>query len=714
MPIEVELPDGSIAEFPDGMPDDQINAVLQRQFGGGQTPVTDLPAVQALPPDFSEVTSSVDSTADGRQADGWRAGPLRDAAFSLRSVLQGGGSLLGALGGDALGALETKITGRPVAGFRDNAARLADVLGLPQAQTAGDRVLGDVGEALTGTALTLGGGAALNAGRGVAPTLTSAAPAPTAVPGLAERAGEFLTAQPVLQAISTIGSSGAAGLARESGAGPVGQLAAALAGGIGPAALMQGGAAAVRGAVRGRSGEAMRNTIADFEALGTTPSVGQASGNTNLQGVENLLAGAPTSSGVMRRFAEGQGDDIARNLGERSRALAADPTRQNAGTAIEKGVAAFKGDVTARRRALYDAVDQLVPSDTPVRLDRTNAELARLTAVDPGAPASAASMIPDEVTQLARNIASDLGEGGTALPYQTFKDLRSNLGNGLFDFTLTPDRATSQLRGVYRAMGDDIEAAVQAQGGKAPEALARANAYFKSTQEQLKQLERVVNKAGGPEKVYNAVMAGAGEGGTTLKRVMEALPDDGKKSLTAAVLNRMGRPTPGQAGLPAEQFSPGTFMTNWSKLSQEARRELFGHYGPGFAKDMDQIARVADNIKSGAQVYANPSGSTNKAFAYGYAAALVASLMDVTGASTASLAGSGIGANLAARLLTYPPAVRWLSRATIAPKGSVVGSLASLRNIAASTKDPQLAELATELQEVVPDERDRADSSDRQ
>lgn len=660
-------------------------------------PITDLPTVQAAPPDFSSVTATVDSTASGRQADGWKAGPLRDALFGARSVLQGGGSLIGALGGDALGALETKITGRPVASFRDNAVRLADVLGLPQAQTSGDRVLGDVGEALTGTGLTLGAGAALNAGRAVVPTLSTAAPAPTALPTVAQRTGEFLTAQPLLQAISTVGSSGAAGVARESGAGPGGQLAAALAGGLAPAALLQGGAASVRGAVRGRSGQGMRDTIGDFEALGTTPSVGQASGNNNLQGVENLLAGAPTSSGVMRRFAEGQGDDIARNLGARSRALTADPTRQNAGAAIEKGVAAFKGDVTARRRALYDAVDQLVPSDTPVRLDRTNAELARLTAVDPGAPASAASMIPDEVTQLARNIVSDLGDGGAALPYQTFKDLRSNLGNGLFDFTLTPDRATSQLRGVYRAMGDDIEAAVQAQGGKAPDALARANAYFKFTQEQLKQLERVVNKAGGPEKVYNAVMAGAGEGGTTLKRVMEALPDDGKKSLTAAVLNRMGRPTPGQAGLPAEQFSPGTFMTNWSKLSDEARRELFGHYGPGFAKDMDQIARVADNIKSGSQVFANPSGTGNRAAAYTYGAALVASLMDVTGTTTAQLIGAGLGANGGARLLTNPRFVKWLSRATTAPVGSVTGSLASLRNIASSTGDAELQEIAEQL-----------------
>ena len=35
MPVRVQLPDGNIAEFPDGMPPQEIEAVLQRQFGGG-------------------------------------------------------------------------------------------------------------------------------------------------------------------------------------------------------------------------------------------------------------------------------------------------------------------------------------------------------------------------------------------------------------------------------------------------------------------------------------------------------------------------------------------------------------------------------------------------------------------------------------------------------------------------------------------------------
>jgi hypothetical protein len=44
--IEVELPDGTIAEFPDGTSNDVIKGVLQKQFGGGQgaTPQTAAPA----------------------------------------------------------------------------------------------------------------------------------------------------------------------------------------------------------------------------------------------------------------------------------------------------------------------------------------------------------------------------------------------------------------------------------------------------------------------------------------------------------------------------------------------------------------------------------------------------------------------------------------------------------------------------------------------
>lgn len=351
-----------------------------------------LDTVNALRPDFSGVTATVDSTADGRQADGWMAGPLRDALFGARSVLQGGGSLIGALGGDALGALETKLTGRPVASFRDNAARLADALGLPKAQTAGDRVYGDIGEALTGTALTLGAGGALNTGRSVA-----------AAPSVRTAAADFLTAQPALQVASTIGGSAAAGGTREAGGGAGLQLAAALAGGLAPGAVPRlptsgivpaATGNAVRRAVRGADTEAYNKTLAEFADAGVQPSVGQATGNRVAQAAETFLGSVPGSAGVIDRFAQRQAGQFGNRIDDLASSLApggeiVDP--EMAGLAIRRGIGGpggFKELSRAESNRLYQELDQLMPQDSRVDISNAQAALAELNQAIPGAPAT--------------------------------------------------------------------------------------------------------------------------------------------------------------------------------------------------------------------------------------------------------------------------------------------------------------------------------------
>ena len=52
--IEVELPDGSIAEFPDGTPSAEIEAVLQRQFAPGPKDFAPTPPRQVTAPAFFE------------------------------------------------------------------------------------------------------------------------------------------------------------------------------------------------------------------------------------------------------------------------------------------------------------------------------------------------------------------------------------------------------------------------------------------------------------------------------------------------------------------------------------------------------------------------------------------------------------------------------------------------------------------------------------
>jgi len=224
--------------------------------------------------------------------------------------------------------------------------------------------------------------------------------------------------------------------------------------------------------------------------------------------------------------------------------------------------------------------------------------------------------------------------------------------------------------------------------------MSRANNYFKMSASRLDQLERVVDKNGGPEKVYNAVMAGTKDGGTTLRAVMQSLDNEGQRAITGAVLKRMGLASPGQQGAEGAEFSAQTFLTNWNKTSPEARRALFDRHGPSFSKDMDRIARVAENIRGGSQVFANPSGTANKAAAYTYGAALVGSLF--TG-GTGGLLGAGAGANLLARGLTKPWVVRWLAESTRVPVGSAAAQISALRNVGQMNGDQETVELADAL-----------------
>ncbi len=395
-------------------------------------PITDLPAVNALPPDFSDVASSVSSTEDQVLGDGWKPGFLRDVAMGGRSVIQGAGSLLGAFGGDAFNYAVTDpirrlmhtpdladvVAGRdgfvPTQSYRDTGAWLADQLGLPKPQTSTERVYNDINEALTGTALTLGAGGLLNAGR-------SAAASPT----VASRVGDFLTAQPVLQTVATATGSGAAGATREAGGGTGAQLAAALVGGLAPGAAAgaipraAGGivpaaaSAAVRRVARGSDPSVMEQTLQTFRDAGVQPSVGQATGNRFLQAAETMLGSVPGSAGRIDKFAQGQAaqfgdriDDIASALVPGGQII--DP--EAAGLAIQRGITGpggFKELSRAESNALYRELDDLMPGDARVDVSNARTALADLNSMIEGAPSVSRFFANARLEGIERGLVSD-------------------------------------------------------------------------------------------------------------------------------------------------------------------------------------------------------------------------------------------------------------------------------------------------------------------
>lgn len=629
--------------------------------------------------------------------DGWEYGTGRDLAFGARSLIQGAGGLLGAVGGDAF----NNYVANPIArqfglqesgSYRDEAKALADRIGLPQAQTAGDRVLGDVGEALTGTGLTLGIGGGINALAGLAPR--------AAAPAAGNQLSRLLTAQPGVQALSAAGGSAASSATREAGGSEGNQLLAGLAGGLGPGLARAAGGATTRGLVRGSSGEQMRNTLADFQALGATPSVGQASGNRLVQGVENVLAGGPTSAGVMARFAERQADDIGEGLQNMAGGISRNPSAERAGRSIERGVDTFNNNVGATRRALYWQADQYIPDNTPTPMRNTVRTATDLTTPDPLAPETTGNLIQPGIAALRENLEADLAANGGNLTYSALRRIRSEIGERIGGASpLNPPADIRELNRLYGALSEDMREAARSQGPQAVAAANRANNYTRVSAERLDAMRRVVEKVGGPEKVYSAVMSGTRDGGTTLRSVMQSLPPDGQRAVTAAVIRRMGMANPGMQDAAGEAFSAQTFLRKWNDVSPEAKRALFDRFGPGFTRDVDRIASVAQNIRDGARVFANPSGTANRAAAMTYGGSLVASLFDPSLVTTGGLVAGGIGSNVVARLMTNPLVVRQLARATTMPTGGVLATARNLHQIAQEEGDQDVEQLAKYLAE---------------
>lgn len=665
--IEVELPDGTIVEFPEGTD----TATMERALASYAAPKADSSAVQGA-----------STTAPAREEPGFLEQAGRQVGLGVRAAMRGAYSLPGMVLDPIMQA-----TGQPTS---QQAADLhADKLGLPRPEYASERVSGDLTSALTG------GGGVMAGGRQMA----------ARAPGVAQRVGEVLASQPRSQLAALLGGSGAAGLTREQGGSQGQQTLAGLLGGLSPVAAHSAGKMGIRGLFRG--GEAgrqrMEENIGAFRSLGAEPSVGQATANTRTRGIESLLAGGPTSAGRMASFAEQQADDIGQGLRGRGEAMFRNASAERAGRAVERGVDTFAGNVKATRKALYWQADQHIPASTQLPLTRTQQTLSELTSLTPGAESTTAVLVNPRIAALAKTVGEDMyaarltGQGG--MPYSAVKELRSRIGEELSEFSLAPDRPTAQYKRLYAALSQDLEEAARKQGPAAEQAARRANDYTRASAERLEQIQRVVDKAGGPEKVFQAAVAGTKDGGTTLRAVMQSLPEEGQRAVTAAVVKRMGLATPGAQDAAGELFSAQTFLTKWNNLSPEARRALFDRHGPKFTRDMDKIASVAANIKEGSKVFANPSGTAPRATAIGYWGGLAGSAAAMPFAGPMPLAGfvvSGVASNAMARAMTNPKFVDWLAKATELPVSALPQQVVALKSVAED--DPDVAEVLAELE----------------
>ena len=555
----------------------------------------------------------------------------------------------------------------------------ADAMGLPSPQGDLEQGVGNASRALVGTGLSVGGAGAV---------------------GAAEMA-----AQPLMQALGTMTGAGAQDAAKAAGAGAGGQMAAGLVGGLLPSAgTMTANAMrlGLRGGDAGR--QTLANNIENFAAAGTTPTVGQGTERALPQFIESLLAKLPGSANVMARKGADQADEIGLGLSARANALSPGADAEMAGEAIKRGITGEGGWVNRFKETagkLYDQLDKHVAPDTPIKVSATQKYLQQAVAPTKGAERTTSLLVNPKLREIDSALADDIAAAANGtLPYEAVKSLRSRVGAMQADANLVSDIPKAELKRLYGALSDDMKAeAFKTPGGA--KAFNRADNFYRDGLGKLDKIEHVVQKAGGPEKVYLAAMSGTKDGATTLRNVMSSLKPSERDVVSATVLNRMGKATAGQQGTnvegAADRFSASTFLTEWSKMSPQARSTLFDHKGPKFREDMNKISQVATNLRDGSKVFANASGSSQGAAQIGTVAALVTSAMSGNLPAAAGIAATVAGTNLSARLMTNPKFVGWLAKQN-RPISSLPGQIGVLANI--GKDEPDIQEFIAQLSQA--------------
>lgn len=590
-----------------------------------------------------------------------------------------------------LDALMGKGEGPRMKMLGESAGDLMTRAGVPEAKTASERVVQDISRGAGGAVAGLGAGAV--AAKAASPVF--------------QAVGTALQEAPRLQVASGAASGAASGVTREAGGGEGAQLAAGLAGGLAPAVGSFATKAALRGAIRG--GEAGRQQMADnietFEkAAGTTPTLGQATQSRTIQATETALSNVPGSAGLMARRGEVQSKALQDSVQELTEKLAPNATGWGAGEAIARGVNAFKDSVKTTQGMLYRKLDEFIPLQTPVAVNRTREALAALNDGIDGAPSLSQFFRNAKIGNIERALLNDLdafskgsvppgmqGMGVAAppgqLPYQALQKLRTMVGQEISESSLVSDVPRSKWRALYAALSDDLGSAAEQAGPAAQQAWSRANQYTRASIQRLEQLESVVNRDA-PEKIFKAATSGMSDGGTQIARVMKSMPLENRQEVAAAVLQRLGRARNSAQNEMGDAFSSETFLTNLAAMSPQARMALFANSGfPGLRQKVEQMGRMASLRREGAQVFANPSGTARQAGIIGWGSGLMAALATGNALGIAALLGGAAAARTGASLVTNPKNVKWLAQeTTLSPATPAI--VINTANQSAQTEEP--------------------------
>jgi hypothetical protein len=471
-----------------------------------------------------------------------------------------------------------------------------------------------------------------------------------------------------------------AGLGGQAGSeigGPIGGVLGTVAGLYGGGKTFDAGNRVLGlGAVPGQT----TPTIDAYRRLQIDPTLaGDVSGSTFWQRLQQGARNAPGGAGRVQAAGEKAVAQWGEALDNTAHGYGNARTAQQAGEQLQLEGAAWLRRFRADSNAAWNEVDMHVPGRTPVALNDTMSTMGQIRTSMPSLPETAKAVESPFIGNLYEKLQADLAKGTAT--WNDLRALRTRIGERLADPQLIADTGRADMQRLYAALSRDMEAVVAQRGQAAVDAFSNASALTRNGHAFVDDvLTRIQGPGISPERAATSIVESGGQGGTILEAVRREMPRAADE-LAAFKLRDMALATGGKQTAAQSAVSPETFLTDRFKLAPEAQDILFGH-DPHLARRVEDLATVADAMRSTTRALSNPSGTAGMSLALGAIASPLAAYHGFQQGGpeggVAGLLSPWLPGYLAARAVTSPRITGAISRTPTAVSGTLPATAGAL------------------------------------
>jgi len=478
-------------------------------------------------------------------------------------------------------------------------------------------------------------GAGAMTGGGVARGIAS-----LANPGTTQAVAQTIGRTPIRDTVAGAAAGAGSYAGRESGI-PGGEIAGALAGGM----LGYGGANALMNAFSPRE----LNAVAAAAARQNVDLLPADVGGRTTQMVTSGTKASPLSAGPVVAQAQRNVESLRDATGRIAQSQGDVVTTDIAGQNVREAAKTYSGMTSATGSKLYEQANEaargvkIKPLQTIAAIDEQLARLQQNPAATPGQIA--------ELQRFRTNIENGVSVTG-------LRDARTALSQGVYDGQLRSGADQAMWKSLLGNLSSDITMGLEQAGrAKAARMFERADGFWKSRVETIDQvLQPIVGKDGmkSGEDVIKGIeaMARGGSGGSArLSRLLGAMSKEDAGQVRAVLIDRLGRANPGAQDAAGQAFSPATFLTNWNKMTPQAKASLFSD--TKLRTDLNDLAKIAEGMKAsrGMENFSNTSVAIGSNLGVGAALAYANPTVALLGAGAQYMTGRLMASPGFARLL---------------------------------------------------------------